>query len=215
MASLEHYLFTAPPARLTPLALAVLGFLAATFLASLWWGHSRAKNLLQAQVRRRLGQGIATWAAIESALILWRLLDMGDPRLIPIVGLALGVLLGGYELWFTVWQLPHLQRRFDRLREELAAPYARKRLGGSKSDSSSASSWPMIGGGIGALALWLAMFPSVDHALHWVMVFLGGALGYSVGQALTAGHGVYTLAYRAADPKAKKQASRRSPQRAG
>ena len=214
MTALERYLVSAPPARLTPLALAVLGLLTAIFLVSLWWSRSSAANVLQAQVRRRLGQSIATWAAVESVVILWRLLDMGDPRLIPDLGLVLGSLLVAYALWFTLWQLPHLQRRFDRLREELAAPYARKRLGAGWADSSSASSWPMIGGGIGALALWLVMFPSVDHALHWVMIFLGGVLGYSVGQALTAGHGIYTLASRASEAKAKRRAPRRSPRRA-
>jgi len=193
----------------------VLGLLATIFIASLWWSGYGAENLLQAQAHRRLGRGIATWAVIESILTLWRLLGMGDPRLIPAFGLLLGVLLVGYAVWFMIWRLPRLQRQFDRLRQELAAPYGRKRLGGAKMDGSSSSSWPLAGGGVGALALWLTMVPSVDHALHWVMIFFGGALGYSVAQALTAGQGIYTLAYRAAEPKAAKRSSRGSPQRTG
>lgn len=38
------------------------------------------------------------------------------------------------------------------------------------------------------------MYPSTDHALHWVMIFLGGILGYGVGLMLIAGRSASTLA---------------------
>ncbi len=212
MAALTRYLSTVPPARLSPAALSILGLLGVTFVVCLWWSRRGAPNLLQRQARRRLGHSIATWAAIESVLILWRLLGMGDTRLIPALGLAVGVLLVSYAIWFIIWRLPRLQWQFDRLREEFEVPYARKRLGTSKMDGSSASGWPTVGAGVGGLVLWLAMVPSVDHALHWVVVFLGGAQGYSAAEALTAGEGIYTLAYRASQLKAIKKAVRRSSQ---
>lgn len=203
-----HYLLSPSPSRVDPAALVIASVLTMTLVVVLYRARRPRENCLDEQVYARLSAGVAVWSVVEIVLVLWSMLGMGDPRLIPALGLLIGLLLLTYNTWYISWRLPTVRQEFDRLRAQLEAPYAQKQLRNTPPAQRSSSGWPAMAAGIGALILWLALFPSADHALHWLMISGGAALGYSVGLTLTAGSGVFTLAHRDVHDRQKKQARR-------
>jgi len=187
--------------QLGPLALTALGLLVLLCVASVWWARWDGNNLLHRQVRRRLGSSIAVWCVAESAVILWRTLGFEDPRLIPYGGMLLGMLLLGYAAWYLSYRAPIDQRTYTSLKDRIEHGPVPAALRVERSENRGTMGLAELMTIVGAGVFYFAMFPSTDHALHWVALAIGGAWGYSVGLVSSAGRGVTTLAWRAAERK--------------
>lgn len=207
----QTYLTSAPNVGLGPLALIALALLAVSAVAGIGWSHRPANDALHDQVRARLGTAIATWSSAEIGLVMWRFAGMGDARLIAYLGILVWAAMVAYAGWYVAIRVPRNYKMFEQLRERFnEGNIPRAMRGGTRVEDRLSPGWAQAGAGIGAIVLYLSMFLSTDHALHWLMILVGALLGYSIGLVLTAGRGISALAWRQAhiQPKRMKRTGR-------
>jgi hypothetical protein len=157
-----------------PIAAVALVAMATLLVCGVAWSMRSAPDLLDKQVHRRRGVGLALASAVEIVLVLWRLLDLGEWRLVPYLGAFIVFVLAGYGTWYLAIGSKRARERFTgwqkQYRERELPSWMRGR-GGYQAPLGSL--WALGTGAIGAILFYMLMFPSTDHALHQVMILRG------------------------------------------
>ncbi len=94
-----------------------------------------------------------------------------------------------YAAWYLNYRAPVDQRTYMSLKDRIEHGPVPAALRGERSQTRGTMGFAELMTVVGAGVFYFAMFPSTDHALHWVALAIGGAWGYSVGLVSSAGRG--------------------------